>query len=294
MYPDLSERIKAMKIIYRQAESCSVLGQIGIQNCYFKYLTYARDGENASRKEHYHTNFEIHYTINGSQRYQIGSESLTVGAGEFLLIPPGTKHTLIDFSPETSKIGITFSAVSGSPFYSLRGIFHICAGEAIGASITVAFNEHKMKSAFSAAIIEGRIFEALVIMLRLCGFRESTPALDDDETEDLRIILAKQFIQDNIELNIKVSDVADYCHLCTKQLSRIFLSNALGQPAAYIQAQRIHRIEQLLEATDLSLKSISEKMHFTNEYHFHAYFKKYAGIPPGAYRKMTRQQGGAP
>lgn len=289
--PDLSERMKGMKIIYRQPETGTVLNQLGIQNCYFKYLAHPRDGKSASRKEHYHTNFEIHYMISGSQCYRIGGVSHTVQAGELLLIPPGIKHTLIDFSPAAAKIGVTFSMLPDSPFSSVGSAIHICAGEQIASAVTAIFNESKIKSIFSSQMIEGRVFEALVHLLRLCGFKESAPA-PHDEAEDPRMILARQFIRDNIEMNIKVSDVADYCHLSAKQLARIFKASDMEPPVAYIQARRIRRMEQLLETTDLSLKSIGEKMHFANEYHFHAFFKKYAGMPPGAYRKMTRRQTG--
>ena len=33
----------------------------------------------------------------------------------------------------------------------------------------------------------------------------------DAKTEDVRLIMAKEYIKDNIELNLKVGDVASYC-----------------------------------------------------------------------------------
>jgi AraC-like DNA-binding protein len=49
-------------------------------------------------------------------------------------------------------------------------------------------------------------------------------------------------------------------------------------------------IEKLLSDPSLSLRQISEKMEFNNEYHFNSFFKKYAGMTPGAYRKSVVKQ----
>ncbi|MBO5836623.1 MAG: helix-turn-helix domain-containing protein, partial [Oscillospiraceae bacterium] len=43
---------------------------------------------------------------------------------------------------------------------------------------------------------------------------------------------------------------------------------------------------KLLLESNLSLKEISQQLHFGSEHYLNAFFKKYAGMPPGAYRKM--------
>ena len=101
--------------------------------------------------------------------------------------------------------------------------------------------------------------------------------------------MAKQYIEDNVELNPSVSDVAEYCHLSAKQLTRIFNGFEGISPGEYIIRARVSRIEALLSDRSLSLRQIGEIMSFNNEYYFNAFFKKYSGMPPGEYRKMTGQ-----
>ncbi len=88
--------------------------------------------------------------------------------------------------------------------------------------------------------------------------------------------------------DITFSDVAQYCHLSEKQLSRLFAAANNGTVAQYIRSQRVGRIEQMLIEGQLTIKEISERMNFTDEHYFNAFFKKHAGMTPGKYRRMQR------
>ena len=71
------------------------------------------------------------------------------------------------------------------------------------------------------------------------------------------------------------------------QCQVLIVAGSRDKAAAYIRSQKILRIEHLLAETDLSLKAISDRMHFSSECHFSSFFTKYAGLTPGAYRKMN-------
>lgn len=279
-----------MKIIYKQPPSGSVLEAVGVKNCYLKQLHCDADIKKISKKEHRHTGFEIHITTNGHQIYKLQNRKYKIKNGHFLLIPPNMKHCVMEYAPHTAKCSITFSVDEDSPYAPLfAGIREHMTGKTnkhIDDNINFILEEYKKRPFFSCRLIENRVFEVLVLLLRLCGAQEAAA----DETgigEDARLSMAKQYIKDNVEFNLKVLDVASYCYLGTKQLTRLFKASENITLAAYIQKQRVAHIEKLLGG-NLSLGSISEKMHFTSEYHFNAFFKKYAGMPPGAYRKMLK------
>lgn len=83
---------------------------------------------------------------------------------------------------------------------------------------------------------------------------------------------------------------AAYCYLSAKQLTRIF-EKETGLPlGAYIRRERCEKIRELLENGELTLSEISETMNFRNEYYFNAFFKKNAGIAPGAYSKTVNRR----
>jgi len=133
-------------------------------------------------------------------------------------------------------------------------------------------------------ISEIKIYEILIYILRKHGFVQKE-TINDLSSEDVRLSMAKQYIKDNAESNLKVSEVADYCYISSKQLTRLFEKENTS-PAKYIRHCRIARIESLLGDRNLSLKNISEIMNFSSEYQFNSFFRKYSGMPPGEYRKM--------
>ena len=105
---------------------------------------------------------------------------------------------------------------------------------------------------------------------------------------DARFEMVKKFISDNVEQNLSVADVASYCHLSARQLTRIFLDKEGISPAKYINSERMKKIGECIKNSDLTLQQISDRFSYNNEYYFNASFKKYFGVPPLTYRKMFR------
>lgn len=276
-----------MKIIYRQNPLDKAFGDIGIQNCCMKHSSYHKRAKDATTKEHHHTGFEIHIIENGHQSYLFNGTECVVPAGHYLLIPPNLKHCLKDVSPLLKKFAITFQADETSPFSAITSYVSGNLSSLITDALKKISLEEQSHLFYAERLIENNIFDILIYFLRDCGFKE---AKKDDAfpQEDARLFIAKQYIKDNIESNLKVADIAAYCYLGTKQLTRLFQENADTTPAAYIQKQKIKHIEKLLTETDISLRDISEKMNFSSEYHLNSFFKKYAGMPPGEYRKMVK------
>ena len=118
----------------------------------------------------------------------------------------------------------------------------------------------------------------------------ATGVVQPHETEDHRLSIAKQYIEDNIERSISLSELAAYCYLSEKQLTRIFRQGEGVSAAEYVRQRRCRKIEELLAGSDLTLCAISEQMGFSSEYYFNAFYKKYAGMTPGAYRKSVSEQ----
>ena len=276
-----------MKIIYRQNPLNTVLSDAGIQNCCMKHSYYNKSAKDTTTKEHHHTGFEIHIIENGHQSYLFDDTECVVSAGHYLFIPPNLKHRLKDVSPLLKKFAITFQADEASPFSEITSFVSGNLSPFITDALKKISSEEQSRLFYAEKLIEHSIFDILIYLLRDCGFKE-TKKDDAFPQEDARLFIAKQYIKDNIESNLKVADIAAYCYLGTKQLTRLFQENADTTPAAYIQAQKVKHIEKLLTETDISLRDISERMHFSSEYHLNSFFKKYAGMPPGEYRKMVK------
>lgn len=278
-----------MKILYRQSSDEALFAKAGLRNCYLKELFMEKDLKSISKKGHYHTFFEVHIITRGHQCYEISGKKHSIQAGSLMVIPPGLKHLVAETDINTHKISITFSLDEKScfthPVASMKDCFSANLPERIEENIRYISEESKNNLMFCETLIQNSVFETIMLLLRLCGLKKESNA-SRKYGEDVRLSMAKQYIKDNIELNPKLCDVASYCYLGTKQLTRLFKTYENTTPALYIQAKKFNHIEKLLSDTDLSLKEISEKMNFSNEYHFNSFFKKIAGTPPGEYRHI--------
>jgi len=272
-----------MKIIFNQTASDPLSGlyRFGVQHCCLKQLQPARDQKNITKKVHHHTGFELHMITDGYQTYVVKGETCRIERGGFLLIYPNVPHQVIDSAEQTQKSALTFT-------FPLEETVRCVSGRMTDRILdTIAFlvKEKGQKKEFSSVLIENCILEVILSVFRLAGVKEESDSRE--ETENAVLMLAKQFIEDNVDRALSVDDVSAYCYLSTKQLTRIFNAYEEVSPGAYIKMQRIRRIETLLADPSYTLKQISEMMQFSNEYYFNAFFKKHAGMPPGAYRKMV-------
>ncbi len=272
-----------MKIIYRQPETGSVLERAGVKNCCFKQISFEKDWKQTNKRDHYHTSYELHIMEKGHQEYSVDGNTTKLESGHFLLIPPKVMHYAVSSSPFATKISLTFN------FSGEIRLFSGATDELIADDINIIAKELEKNDFLSCSLIENRIFELLAGIMRICGYKFGDGGKSIDESSaDMRLGMAKQYIDDNIELNPRVSDVADFCYLSTRQLTRIFREKEQITPAAYIKKKQIAYFENLLCKSEFSIREIAEKMNFSSEYTFNSFFKSFAGMPPGEYRKMTK------
>lgn len=271
-----------MKILYKQPENdnSSSLSRFDIQNCYFKKLYVERDRSSITKNTHHHTEFELHIVIDGCQKYEVGGKIHNLESGTFLIIYPNVSHKVIASTPNTHKISITFNKPTNDHINYFCGTLT----EQLSDNIAFISKEALFKKEISTTLIENSILLIIVSIFRMSGIKENDKAHIQDE--NTTISLVKQYISDNIEMALSVTDVSEYCYLSAKQLTRIFKKSEGVSPGEFIIKRRIEKIETLLAEDSFSLKQISEMMNFKNEYYFNAFFKKYSGMPPGEYRKM--------
>ncbi len=278
-----------MQILYRQSDTPSILSKHEIVDCCLKRLTFNTDAQKCTKKRHHHNEFEIHIMISGHQNYEINETYVCVNARNLLIIPPGTYHRAVEFDKNTEKYAITFKLSPQAHIFDLpkeQSFYTAAVSPSILDGLSFIANEAKIHKTFSPILIENRLFEIIISFFREMGMRENQADISETLTSPI-ISMAKQFIADNIEVSPSVYDVALYCHISYKQLSRIFMRYENISAFDYIREQRITYAQKLLRETQLSIKEISETMNFSSEYYFNSFFKANCGVPPGVYRKMT-------
>ena len=193
-----------MRIIYKQTDDHGGLGSFGVKDCCFKRLSLERDKKRITKKTHHHTSFEMHFVTQGFQEYEVCGEKYRLESGSFLLIYPSVPHTVISCKPDTQKYSITFN----KPIESTSScLFGKCNGR-VSDSLRFISEEALRKKEISSTLIENCILEILVWAFRISGLKEDETEQKQDE--NLVLSMAKQYIEDNVELNPSVSDVADH------------------------------------------------------------------------------------
>lgn len=278
----------SMKILYKQPKDdrSSILD---ITNCHFKSIRYRRKNRKVEPRTappiHHHTEYEIHMVTRSRQTYQVDGIDVPLSEGMFLIIPPHTKHHAVQTDCDTQKVTITFQTDYMPEYRFFVGEM----GEIIEQNIRFIYAESQRPRFYSSTLLANRIFETTLLLLRIGGYREAPPLPDTEENDD-RLALAKKYIMDNYMQGIKVADVAEYCRLSTRQLTRIFLEHDSILPSRFITHVRMQALKAEVQSNNISFKVISEKYGYNNEYYFNRAFKAYFGMPPGAYRQMYQRE----
>jgi len=286
-----------VKILYKQLQTPehpqdTLLWTLGIRQLFLKQLSVFHDSGQITKKHHHHRGFEVHIITNGQQDYQAGASRCSLKPGQFLLIPPCTAHCARSSAPHTQKISLTFSLEPGSPLATSLPDQSTCfwtdCPSVVSSTLQNILSELACGHSFSQWVVSSQAALLVIYLLRASGLHTQPPEICLPD-ESPRLTLARQYVSDNIEFAPTVSDLAAYCHLSTRQLTRLFLQELQCSPSTYIRDVRLRKIETLLQNTDLSLKTISEQMHFNSEYYFNTFFKRHAGMTPAAYKRMHQK-----
>ena len=98
--------------------------------------------------------------------------------------------------------------------------------------------------------------------------------------------MVNNYIKNNFEDNtLSLNDIAKYANMSPSYLSALYKKNNNQSISDTITSYRIDAAKEYLIKTNLSLKEISIKCGYTNQYYFSTSFKKQLGISPSNYRE---------
>ncbi len=97
-----------------------------------------------------------------------------------------------------------------------------------------------------------------------------------------------QYIQQRYEESeLSLNEIADFVSISPTYLSALFKKNTGENISDIITSIRIEKSCQLLVQTTLTLREISEKVGYSNQYYFSSNFKKRTGTSPSKYRSTN-------
>lgn len=106
---------------------------------------------------------------------------------------------------------------------------------------------------------------------------------------DVLVKQVQEFIENNFEQPIQVSDLATMVNVTSRTLNRRFQSCIAMRPIEYIQAVRIEQAKRLLESGKVSIKSLAYQVGYNDISSFTRLFKRATELTPKQYQdKFSR------
>lgn len=100
---------------------------------------------------------------------------------------------------------------------------------------------------------------------------------------------AKEYMTQNFDRDISLTEIASYSYVSSFHFSRIFKAFTSYSPYRFLMHLRLKHAEMLLRNTQLPVGDIGFTSGFNSIEHFTAAFRKQYGCPPSGYRTAVKQ-----
>lgn len=98
------------------------------------------------------------------------------------------------------------------------------------------------------------------------------------------------WIESNARLPLTLNDIAAQASTSVRTLNRSFKRETGQTPMQWVNGVRIRHAQELLEATDDGVESISRRVGFASTANFREQFRRVAGVPPQSYRTTFHEK----
>lgn len=264
-----------------------------------RILYILRSKNNCQTQNTYHTHeyIEFKYVISGSCTYNINETFYQVKKGDIIIINPGVSHGRV-FSPgeEITEFHIGFSSIcirnlpkgflipqDACPVVSLTKYEHDlikCYNEII--------SEQEKNEPGSDLILKSLVMKLIVIFLKETFYIENSgngSLLNSEYYNKADLVNAiTSFINENYMKNISLDKISKYMYLSSVYISKVFKEETGESPINYLIKVRLNKAKELLETSNLSIKSIAESIGYNDAYYFSKLYKKYFGCPPSRHK----------
>jgi AraC-like DNA-binding protein/mannose-6-phosphate isomerase-like protein (cupin superfamily) len=264
-----------------------------------------------------HRDFLTFYFVrSGSASHWLEGETHVMTAGRAHVVPIGALHRIVSNAPlELDTVFFTLRTFHREQLRVLRaflGLWPLSWGErAAGrpertyplhlspaeagevARLTERLVEEARRRPTGYELMLRSLMVQLLVFLGRAGTGVSGEAVDPVPVradEPLGGLL--RFIEQHLDQDLRVEDLADRVSLSTGHFSRRFREAVGLSPIAYLRRQRIERARRLLRETDLPVGAIALQVGFNDFSYFARTFREVVGVTPRGYRTARPTLGG--
>lgn len=264
-------------------------------------------------KAHWHYFVEVLYVFDGEVNVVCNNTSFNLKSGEMIFLPARAVHGFNKVNENPYKFGILKFDVSRI----------VLPGDYLSKAMTVFRNpslQEKFKISFTEEDFDdfniGEFFQKCVLvndahefgydgllysgvsafLIRILkywhesGSQEQSMFYDDSYDYSINNILT--YIDEHMNENLLVTDLADMCHMSYSYFARTFHKLYGRSCKEYIEFVRLCKVENLLLFTDYDLNYIGSETGFSDCSHLIRIFKRKYKVTPKQFRKQNKNGAG--
>lgn len=141
--------------------------------------------------------------------------------------------------------------------------------------------KYRSKKLSDALIVKDRLMNAVLMLMSTMPGVELTGRKYTQCVTD-----ALEYIHENLSIQISVDELCRAVYAAKSTLNKKFSEEVGMSIGTYIDREIMLRCEQLLIDSDLSIRQISDKFGFCDQFYFSRRFKSRFGVTPQKYRQM--------
>ena len=150
----------------------------------------------------------------------------------------------------------------------------------IDLALSIVAQDHGKQVAVDVAKV------LLVVMKRQGGQAQFSPMTAAVAPQETAITRVQQHVLDHLDQPFSIESMATLAGMSARHFARLFAKVVQMTPMAFLQGARIDRARQLLEATDLPLKTVAFHAGFGSVRHMRFLFSEKLGLNPTQYRQQ--------
>jgi transcriptional regulator GlxA family with amidase domain len=222
---------------------------------------------------------------NGIRIASICTGAFTLAAAGILDGKRATTHWLAAEAFAAAHPGVRLDA---DALYVDEGELLTSAGASAGLDLCL----HMVARDYGSAVAADAARMAVTPLHRTGGQAQFIVRNRRESNTELDGVLA--WIENNAHLPLTLDDIARHASTSVRTLNRSFKRETGQTPMQWVNGVRIRHAQELLEATDDGIESISRRVGFTSATNFREQFRRLAGVSPQNYRTIFNDRSGEP
>lgn len=243
-----------------------------------------------------HHRFLLVLNCKGDGEVLIDDKRFSLKTGSGVLIFPFQHHLFMQYENEISWLKISFELNRYDFLENKRDQIFTLNEDVISLAIQMvnAYDLDNFKKPYDVRKLSCLLGVLLNEVVHQCVSLVHSYQQDVDSQ---RVLVANHFLDHvvyyvykNLSSLKRINEIAKHFHCSESHLRALFKQQTKMSLWSYVQNLRIHKVQEYLGSSELSLKEIAEKCGYSSVYVFSNAFKKEMGVSPLQFRQNLKRK----